>query len=258
MLKKDTDFKAFGRRKTIIIQAIIDGQDRSFHENILINNQTTFKKYWEVVKDLITKNYEDGYPLEVINQFKVRVWNMNNISNKKIKLTKNAMYIRSKASKKFLKVKGIIKAKKAKKDLGKRGYSTLIQQNNVCPEFCDNLECVKICSKCLKKLNKTHITPLKHPKSLVLNRFMTLDIETMNINGLQIPVVVTTYYDENPKIFIVDKELLLSDQEKAVNKLFKEVFDYINEQKIRFIFVHNLGKFVVLDRDRSCLFSIKR
>jgi hypothetical protein len=74
---------------------------------------------------------------------------------------------------------------------------------------------------------------------------MTLDIETMNINGLQIPVVVTTYYDENPKIFIVDKELLLSDQEKAVNKLFKEVFDYINEQKIRFIFVHNLGKFVV-------------
>jgi hypothetical protein len=63
VLKKDTDFKAFGRRKTIIIQAIIDGQDRSFHENILINNQTTFKKYWEVVKDLITKNYEDGYPL---------------------------------------------------------------------------------------------------------------------------------------------------------------------------------------------------
>jgi hypothetical protein len=53
-LKTNDDFKSFGRRKTLIIQAIIDGQYRSFHENILINNQTTFKKYWEVVKDLIT------------------------------------------------------------------------------------------------------------------------------------------------------------------------------------------------------------
>jgi hypothetical protein len=65
----------------------------------------------------------------------------------------------------------------------------------------------------------------------------------MRLNDLQIPVVITTYYDENPKIFIVDKELLLVDQDLAVNNLFKQVFDYINEQKISFIFVHNLGSF---------------
>jgi hypothetical protein len=44
-LKANKDFKAFGRRKTMIIQALIDGQDRSFHENVLINNRTSFKKY---------------------------------------------------------------------------------------------------------------------------------------------------------------------------------------------------------------------
>jgi len=29
----------------MITQALIDGQDRSFHENVLINNRTSFKKY---------------------------------------------------------------------------------------------------------------------------------------------------------------------------------------------------------------------
>ena len=88
-LKANKDFKTFGRRKVVIIQALIDGQERSFHENVLINNKTTFKKYWNVVEKLITTNYEDGYPLSVINEFKVRVWSMNEVSNKKLKLTQN-------------------------------------------------------------------------------------------------------------------------------------------------------------------------
>jgi len=40
------------------------------------------------VESLITTNYDDGYPLEVINEFKVRVWNMNEVNNKNIKQTK--------------------------------------------------------------------------------------------------------------------------------------------------------------------------
>jgi len=96
ILKSNSDFKAFGRRKTLIIQALINGEEKSFHENVLINNQTNFKNYWNLVKDLIVTNYDEGYPLEVINEFKVRIWNMNNIKNKNIKLTRNAIKARKK------------------------------------------------------------------------------------------------------------------------------------------------------------------
>ena len=145
-LKANKEFKAFGRRKTVIIQAMIDGEDRSFHQNILVNNQTTFKKYWSVVKDLITHNYEDGYPLEVINQFKVRIWNMNDVSNKKIKLTQNAMYIRPKTIKSITSSSSIKKVGKDLSRSNKRSYSTIKAVN----------------------INKTHITPLITPKALNL------------------------------------------------------------------------------------------
>lgn len=63
------------------------------HHNVLINNKTKFNQYYELVKDAITTNYDHGYPLEVINYFKVRVWNMDNFQNKHIKITKNTIKV---------------------------------------------------------------------------------------------------------------------------------------------------------------------
>jgi DNA polymerase type B, organellar and viral len=200
-LKSNKDFKVFGRKKVIIIQALIDGEERSFHQNVIMNNQTTFKKYWSVVKDLITTNYEDGYPLNTINQFKVRVWSMNNVKNKNIKLTQNAIYYRP----------------KSKITVNKRNYST--------------------------STVKQQILPLKNPISLKPQLFMSMDIETMNINGNQIPVLITTHSLNNSKIFMIDKDLLNSNPDLALSKLWDLFFDFLNKQSIKFIFVHNLGKF---------------
>lgn len=83
-------FLKFGKYKVIIVTAIIDGVEFSFHHNILITNNTTFEEYYHLVKDIIVNNYEVGYPVEVIPLFRVIVWNLNNYKNKKIKLTSSS------------------------------------------------------------------------------------------------------------------------------------------------------------------------
>lgn len=69
--------------------ALINGQEFCFHHNVLITNNTTFEDYYKKVKDIITQNYDEGYPVDVIPSFKVMVWNMDNVKNKRIKITKN-------------------------------------------------------------------------------------------------------------------------------------------------------------------------
>src|ERR1700712_1087402 len=50
-LKIDEQFIKFGYRKVIIISALINGEEFSFHHNVLINNDTTFNEYYIEVKD---------------------------------------------------------------------------------------------------------------------------------------------------------------------------------------------------------------
>lgn len=83
-------FLNFGKHKVIIITAIINGEQFSFHHNILITNNTTFEEYYNLVKDIIVSNYDEGYPVDVIPLFRVMVWNMDHIRNNKIKLTSKA------------------------------------------------------------------------------------------------------------------------------------------------------------------------
>jgi hypothetical protein len=72
-LMNDEKFKNFGVNKVIIITALINGEEFSFHHNILINNTTTFEEYYNEIKDIISTNYQDGYPVDVIPEFKVKV-----------------------------------------------------------------------------------------------------------------------------------------------------------------------------------------
>jgi hypothetical protein len=47
-----------------------------------------------------------------------------------------------------------------------------------------------------------------------------MDIETMNYNGKQIPISISTAYAVNKsKLFIINKDVLLIDSEKAINDL---------------------------------------
>ena len=60
------------------------------HHNILINNNTTFKQYYNQIKDHINDLHDDGYEINKVNYFKVLVWNVDHLANKNIKITKDA------------------------------------------------------------------------------------------------------------------------------------------------------------------------
>jgi len=76
-------------KKVIIISALIDGVEFSFHHNVLITNDTLFIEYYNQVKDRLNQYYEEGYPVDVIPTFKVRVWNMDMLENQNIKINQN-------------------------------------------------------------------------------------------------------------------------------------------------------------------------
>jgi len=52
----------------------------------------------------------------------------------------------------------------------------------------------------------------------------------MDVNGIQTPVAISTcngILKQNYKLFLIDHVLLQSTPEVAVNKLWKDYFDYI-------------------------------
>lgn len=62
----------------------------SLPHNILITNETSFDEYYNTVKDIVENNYTHEYTPEVIIMFRVLVWNIDNLQNKNIKITRYA------------------------------------------------------------------------------------------------------------------------------------------------------------------------
>ena len=89
-LFSNDEFLKFGYQKVIIVMAVVGKQTFSFHHNILINNNTTFKQYYNQIKDHINDLHDDGYEINKVNYFKVLVWNVDHLANKNIKITKDA------------------------------------------------------------------------------------------------------------------------------------------------------------------------
>lgn len=58
----------------------------NFHHNVLISSSTTFTQYYNEVGELVNHKLEHGYGYEVIEYYKVRVWNLDVLQNAKIKL----------------------------------------------------------------------------------------------------------------------------------------------------------------------------
>jgi DNA polymerase type B, organellar and viral len=92
-----------------------------------------------------------------------------------------------------------------------------------------------------RKYSTKAITPIK--SDTTLNKFSTMDIETMDIGGNQLPVAISTYNGTESKLFVVDHTLIKSNSEAAINKLWKQYFDYILNKDELIIFAHNLGSF---------------
>jgi len=66
-------FRNFGQYKVIIVSAYADGQEFNFHHNILLTNNTTFEQYYDKVKNIINTHFNDGYQIDVIEEFKIIV-----------------------------------------------------------------------------------------------------------------------------------------------------------------------------------------
>jgi DNA polymerase family B len=177
----------------------------NLHHNVLIDSLTTFNQYFNEVGKLVNNKLDHGYSIEVIEYYKVKVWNLDLMKNAKIKLHN-----------------------KGKIDfLGYRSFST---------------------SNSLLKKGNISISPINVDKST--NNFATMDIETMDINGIQTPVAISTCSGIkkcNSKVFIIDHILLHTNVDLAVNNLWKQYFDYIlqtsNLDGNNLIFAHNLGSF---------------
>ena len=84
-----------------------------------------------------------------------------------------------------------------------------------------------------------------------MSNLASSDLETMEINGVQVPVFITYVNKLERKSFMIDNVLLKTNQELALDKLWREYFDYICQfhvladypEIIDTLFFHNLGSF---------------
>ena len=83
-------FLNFGNNKVLMVHALLASQEYSFHHNVLINNSTTFQQYYDKVADHMEELFDEGYHVDSVEMFRVKVWNVDNLANKNIKITKDA------------------------------------------------------------------------------------------------------------------------------------------------------------------------
>ena len=213
------EFKQFGYDKILILSCeLANGQSFQIHSNILINNNTSFDNYYILVEKELSNldNLLYGYNNEVIINYKVKVWNMDNHRNTQIKHTHNIY-------------KSNVRSFSTSSVLNRNWYTGLIKP-------------ISLYNKIGQLINK-------YPKD-----FFTIDIETIKIDSdVQVPIAITScgYVKDKlqSKIFLIDHILLIKDKDLAVKALWNKYFTYLetifklNKWNSLIIFAHNLGGF---------------
>jgi hypothetical protein len=93
-LMSNKEFTEFGFNKIIILSAVLaTNQEHNLHSNILINNNTTFEEYYNLVSQDLNKynNLQYGYHNELIIRFVMLCWNADHLKNVNIKQTYKAV-----------------------------------------------------------------------------------------------------------------------------------------------------------------------
>ena len=244
------DFLEFGEYKVIIVHGRNDNTTFNLHPNVLIKNNTAFETYWKKIENSLESIYDRDYAVLGIPIIEINVWNMDLYTNKRIKITKNALTGRETLilSEKHSGTNTELKFKNS--ELKKRFYScksTLDLKTNT------NLKTNPIKDNLKKDKYLSYITPLKNQKSNTFSKvikiqdkksFSVMDIETIEFKGKEIPISISIKTSNNLKLFIIDHNLLKIDVEMAIKNLWNIFFEFIvlncNKQVI---FVHNLGSF---------------
>jgi hypothetical protein len=160
--------------------------------------------------------FEDyGYDCSDVTGLFVRIWNMDTNKNQHLKITRD---LTGKLAFKYTPLTPI----------SKRQYSTFTRSLNV-------------------------IKPLTRDGTI--DSFATLDIETIDFKGVQIPILIALSYHDTTvnhrvtvvtKSFLVDKTLLSENVDIAVNDLWSKFYTFLDTYffiNFKTIFVHNLGGF---------------
>jgi len=250
----DEEYIHAGNHKVLMLIANYKGVEFTYHHNVLVNNRTTFKEYYAAVKDNISKLYSEGYEIHNVSSFMMRVWDMDNIKNKKIKITRVTAGNR---------VSDLSILKKDNTSVGRRNYSTSSNNQWLASNPSAEELVADLSTKTKAKAKPITIAPI--PANLhcsdINNRvsFAALDIETVKgKDGNQQAIAISFVFKNNESKNLITK-LFTHVEEK---KLFKEFLDYINSEdfiknNISIIFVHNLGNFDGLFLLRGMLTYVK-
>jgi regulator of RNase E activity RraB len=209
--------------KLVLLQAWLDSDKiYTIHHAVLINKFTTFEDYWnEVMKEAI--KWDDLYDEDAL-RFDFIVINID----EEIKLNPQLNII-SDITKATAEHGLIIRRKHPLQ--GKR------------PGRKSKRELIPI------KLGKRNISSIKPiPVTKFKANFSVMDIETVNIDNIQVPICITFCSEIANRIFMIDP-LLYTNQglKKASDQMWKNFFDYLSNPAMRShvktIFTHNLGGF---------------
>ena len=98
--------------------------------------------------------------------------------------------------------------------------------------------------------SRYNISPLKPVKNVKIKNICAMDLETIELNKIQIPVAISfAYFDNNNQIKtifkLIDKELLLINFTTALQNMWMDFFTDISKLNYKqyIIYSHNLGSF---------------
>jgi hypothetical protein len=193
-LNNDPRFVNFSNNKIIIVSAIINGYEYSYHHNVLINNLTTFNIYWDLVKDSIKPYFGEGYGVSVIPIFRVKVWNGDDLRNKHIKITSKTYN----PGDKLITGDRIISYVISKSNIANYyygGYSLLSYNPHIVNAYLTRFGFRTMSTKSSYS-SKPSIKPYSEKKlerlsNRSVGNLAACDIETMEIDGDQVPILIS-------------------------------------------------------------------
>jgi hypothetical protein len=224
-------FKSFGKQKVIIglVKSDLKGDEWSeisFHPNILVDNKTTALQYVNKIIDKLTTLYEDHYLQEVVLVYKIKVWNVDKFANRSLKIDPRNVLSQT-GLQSFVK----------KSTVNQKGFN-----ENIKRFYATSAKDLVSSDKKIKSLFE--MSKLVPQKKYI--DFGTADIETVTVNGYQVPIAISCCYNNELSYFMVDPLVFqLSDEarEIAVKDMFRKFFYYTLADDVHKIFFHNLGSF---------------
>lgn len=217
--------------KIIMIGFINIETDKNFWivRNVFLTNETTSDQYWELAKKAFQQFYDEGSFKDSKDYtiIQVLLWYFDTPDSEKSNIESN---ISKPVSPSKLKVNGV----------QKRGYSTY-------SHLTTDPMTLEHSRKMSDPDDKWAIKPLSSSGKSASRKMCTMDVETMQFDGLQKPVAISFSYKVRNKIYsfvtLIDKELVKIDREAAIRKLWTNFYTELescNLGKHLVIFTHNL------------------